>query len=316
MVKVTTSSLLSVTGECGTHRAFLASPASQGPGTPPRARNTLGSDPGSTRNRNGMRRVATVTNVFAIPHHENGAARDTASRASRARAGRLLPGPPLRAQGDHRHLLHRAGPRAGRDPLLPLRQRGRGPRRRAAAVHRHGLQERAGRPGPRRRQGGHHRRPGPGQDRSAAARLRPLRRLTRRALRHRLRRRHAQRGHGRHRQGMPLDDGPDDRQRRRGRLVRADRRRRHARHARGGRTRLGQHQPAGPDRRRRGRRQGRAPPRRPPHRGRGRGDRLRRQPGRGRRRPRSPPAGPRGRGRRGAGRGELDILPRARWAGR
>ena len=136
---------------------------------------------------------------------------NTASRASRTRAGRLLPGPPHRAQGDHRHLLHRAGPRAGRDPLLPLRQRGRGPRRRAPAVRRHGVQERPGRPGPRRRQGGHHRRPGPGQDRTAAARLRPLRRLPRRALRHRLRRRYTQRGHGHHRQGMPLDDRPDDR---------------------------------------------------------------------------------------------------------
>src|SRR5712691_4985126 len=53
---------------------FLPLRASPGPGPRPGARNTLGSDPGSTRNRNGMRRVTTVTNVFAIPHHENGAA--------------------------------------------------------------------------------------------------------------------------------------------------------------------------------------------------------------------------------------------------
>ena len=56
-----------------------------------------------------------------------------------------------------------------------------------------GLQERAGRPRPRRRQGRHHRRPGHGQDRGAAARLRPLRAVAGRPLLHRLRRRHLRR---------------------------------------------------------------------------------------------------------------------------
>ena len=96
---------------------------------------------------------------------------------------------------------------------------------------------------------------------------------------------------------------PDHGQRRRGRLLRADRDGRHARDAGGGRARLGQHQPARPDGRRRGSGQGRAPPGRPPRRGRGRGGHLRCQPGRDRSRPRSSPGSPRGRGRRGADRG-------------
>ena len=50
------------------------------------------------------------------------------------------------------------GPGARRDPLLPLPERGRGAGRRAEPVPGDGLQERAGRPRPRRRQGRHHRR--------------------------------------------------------------------------------------------------------------------------------------------------------------
>src|SRR6201992_1495633 len=44
------------------------------------AGNTLGSDPGSTRIRDGTRRVATVTNVFAMPHQENGAVGGTGAQ--------------------------------------------------------------------------------------------------------------------------------------------------------------------------------------------------------------------------------------------
>ena len=52
--------------------------------------------------------------------------------ADRTRTGRLLPGPADRPEGDHRYLLDRARARAGRHPLLPVRQRGGRPRRRAA----------------------------------------------------------------------------------------------------------------------------------------------------------------------------------------
>ncbi len=54
-VKITTSSLLSVTSRYG--RVGLPMPlrAFQGPGSRVGARNTLGSDPGSTMNRDGMK---------------------------------------------------------------------------------------------------------------------------------------------------------------------------------------------------------------------------------------------------------------------
>ena len=77
----------------------------------------------------------------------------TTSRSSSARTG-------LRPAGDHRDLLDRARPRPRRHPLLPVRPRGGGPRRRARPVPRHGVQERAGRARPRRRQGRHLGRPG------------------------------------------------------------------------------------------------------------------------------------------------------------
>ena len=54
------------------------------------------------------------------------------------------------------------GPGARRHPLLPVRERGRRPRRRAGPVPRDGVQERARRAGPRRRQGRHLGRPGAG----------------------------------------------------------------------------------------------------------------------------------------------------------
>ena len=103
----------------------------------------------------------------------------------------------------------------------------------------HGLQGRARRAGPRRRQGRHHRRPRHRQDRGAAARLRPVRAVAERPLLHRLRRRHLQRGHGRHRPRVPLRHRPHRRARRRRRLLGAHRVRRVPGHARRGRARVG-----------------------------------------------------------------------------
>src|SRR6266702_6429068 len=97
-----------------------------------------------------------------------GRARTHLHRARRARAGRVLPGPADRAAGDHRHLLHRARPVPRRHALLPLPVGGRRPGRRAEPVPRDGIQERAGQPRPRWRQGGDHRGPGPAEDRGPA----------------------------------------------------------------------------------------------------------------------------------------------------
>ena len=130
------------------------------------------------------------------------------TRVQRPRAGRVLPGQADRPQGDHRHLLHRARARARRHPVLPVRQRGGRPRRRARPLPGHGLQERPRRAGPRRRQGGDLGRPRPDQERGAAARVRPLRGVPRRALLHRLRRRHLRRRHGRGRPRDPLRHRP------------------------------------------------------------------------------------------------------------
>ena len=157
----------------------------------------------------------------------------------RPRAGRLLPRRADRPQGDHRDLLHRPRPGPRRHPLLPLRLRAGRPRRRAQPLPRDGLQGRARRPRPRRRQGRHHRRPGHAQDRGAAARLRPLRAVARRPLLHRLRRRHVQRGHGPHRPRVLLRHRPHRRARRRRRLLGAHGVRRLPGHARRGRARPG-----------------------------------------------------------------------------
>ena len=61
------------------------------------------------------------------------------------------------------------------------------------------------------------------QVRGAAARLRPLRRVAGRPVRHRLRYRHLQRGHGRHRPRVLPRHRPDGGQRRGRRLLGADR---------------------------------------------------------------------------------------------
>ena len=132
------------------------------------------------RSATNWKRITAVTNVFAhFPQRSGQRAAPGDERApgdpgppgdrpspgapepGRARAGRVLPGRAQRPARDHRHLLDRARPGAGRDPVLPLPGRGRGPGRRAQPVPGHGLQERPGRPGPRRRQGGDHRRPAP-----------------------------------------------------------------------------------------------------------------------------------------------------------
>ena len=88
-------------------------------------------------------------------------------------------------------LLHRARPRARRHPLPPLR---RPKPTRSTTSSRlskgDGVQERAGRARPRRRQGRDHRRPATRQVRSAAAGVRALRGVPGRPLHHRVRRRH------------------------------------------------------------------------------------------------------------------------------
>ncbi len=90
-------------------------------------------------------------------------------------------GPP----GHRRHPLHRAGPGAGRHPLLPLRLRGGGAGRRVPPRQGHDLQARRLRQRLRRRQGRDHRRPPHPAQRGAAAGLRPVHRGPQRPLPHR-----------------------------------------------------------------------------------------------------------------------------------
>ena len=78
-------------------------------------------------------------------------------------------------RADHRPLLHRARARLWAARGSPYASRRTPPSRTSSTSPADGLQERARRAGPRRRQGRDHRRPGDGQDRGAAARLRPLR---------------------------------------------------------------------------------------------------------------------------------------------
>ena len=111
-------------------------------------------------------------------------------------------------------------------------------------------------------------RPGHDQDRGAAARVRPLRRVARRPLLHRLRRRHLRRRHGRRRPRDPLRHRPQRRARRRRRLVRPHRVGRVPGHAGGGRALWGTPDAGRPPGRHRRRRQGRPAPHRAPARGR------------------------------------------------
>ena len=181
-----------------------------------------------------------------------------------------------RPAGDHRDPLHRPRPRARRHPVPRLPQRRGRAARRAQPRPRDVLQGGHGRARPRRRQGGDHRRPAHPEDPGAAARLRTLRAVPRRALLHRLRRRHLLRGHGRHRPGVPLRHRAHGRPRRRRRLLGAHGVRRVPGHAGRSRGDLGGAHAGRPHRRRRRRRQGRPPPGRAPARGRGRRRRHRR----------------------------------------
>ena len=194
--------------------------------------------------------------------------------------------------GDLQH-----GPRAGpgRHPVLPVRQRGRGAGRRAAPVQGDGLQERGGRPRPRRRQGRHHRRPGD------ATRRRDLLRAYGRFVESLGGRYVTACDVGTYVADMDIVSettrfatGRSEANGGAGRLLRAHRLRRVPGHARSGPAPVGAADPRGPHGRHRRRRQGRTHPRRAParRRGRGRGDRRQRAgPGRARR-----PA-PRDRGR-------------------
>ena len=153
--------------------------------------------------------------------------------AGRARAGRPLPGPRQRPEGRHRHPLHRPRARPSAAPAstrTPPRRRPSRTRSTSRAACRYknalaGLDHGGGKaviigdPASR-------------QDRGAAARLRPVRRVPRRPLRDRLRRRHLRRGHGRRRPRDPLDHRPLPGERRRRRLLGADRLRRLPGHAR------------------------------------------------------------------------------------
>ena len=158
--------------------------------------------------------------------------------------------------------------------------------------------------------------PHDGQDRGAAAGLRPLRAVAERPLHHRLRRRHLLRRHGRRRPRVRLRHRPHRRPRWRRRLVGADGVRRlpgHARERRGG---LGRTDAVRAHGRHRRRRQGRAPPGQAPGRRRRAGRRHRREP-RGRRG--DGHAVRRHRGRRQPTRWcgpRSTSTPRARWVGR
>ena len=115
--------------------------------------------------------------------------------------------PETRAARGHRPALHGARPGPGRHALPPLRLDGPRPRRRAAPLPGHDEQERR-----RRASTTAAARPSSSATRTAtrpraAARLRPVRRVPRRALRHGLRRRHLRRRHGRRRRDDPVGDG-------------------------------------------------------------------------------------------------------------
>ena len=217
---------------------------SSGPGRLP-PRNSLDPDPTPTTAWNGTRRVTTVTNVFATPHKGTGAA---------ASAGHEQ----VTFCQDMQSGLHAIvaiystalGPALGGtrfypypsedDALADVLNLARAMAYKNALA---GLDHGGGKAviiGD----------PDTGQVRGAAARLRPVRQVARRALHHRLRRRDLQRGHGHHRPRVPLRHRPHRAARRRGRLLAAHRLRRVPGHARGGRARLGNHRAAWPPRRR------------------------------------------------------------------
>ena len=160
-------------------------------------------------------------------------------RSLHARTGRLLPRPRHRAARDHRPVLDRPRPGPRRHPVLPVCDGGRRAGRRAQPVPRDGLQERGRRPGPRRRQGGHHRGPPTRQDAGAAAGIRTVRGEPRRAVRHGVRRGHLRRGHGHGLGDDAVRDGTVRGERRGRRLVDPHRIRRVPRYAGGRRLPVG-----------------------------------------------------------------------------
>ena len=203
------------------------------------------------------------------------------TEATRARTGRLLPGPAHRPEGDHRHLLD--GPRAGarRHPLLPVRERGRTPSPTCCTC--------PGRWRTRTRS--------PVSTWAAARRSSGATRPSSRARRccaptaassQSLNGRYYTAcdvgtyvaGHGRGRPRDPLRDRPQRRARRRRRLLDPDRLGRLPGHAGRGRAHLGQPDAGRPPGRHRRSGQGRQVPGRSPDRGRRLGGRHRRQRGR------------------------------------
>ena len=122
-----------------------------------RRRSGFGSVAAVTSRMLGDRRVAAVPDAPPPATRVRPAPRQPATRTSRSSSA---PTTRTGLRVHRRHLLDRARPGARRHPLLPVRRRGGRAGRRARAVPGDGLQERAGRAGPRRRQGGHHRRPG------------------------------------------------------------------------------------------------------------------------------------------------------------
>ena len=132
------------------------------------------------------------------------------------------------------------GPALGGTRFYPYAERGGARSPTSCALARgDDVQEQPGRARPRRRQGRDHRRPAHRQDRGAAARLRPVRRVARRPVPDRLRRRHLQRRPRRRRPRDPLRARPVRGLRRLRRLLGAHRVRRLPGHARGRAALLG-----------------------------------------------------------------------------
>src|SRR5690625_1928707 len=115
------------------------------------------------------RRHTPAAPTRKVATHDRHTARFTRTRHGtarriRSRAGGVLSAPAVWTACHHRHPFHSTGSSAGRDPVLPLRQRERSPGRRLGPLPRDDLQECPGRVGPRRRQSRDHRGPAPGQE--------------------------------------------------------------------------------------------------------------------------------------------------------
>ena len=173
------------------------------------------------------------------------------------RTGHVLQRPRERAARHRRHLLDGARTCSGRHSLLPVRIRRRSPDRRAEPEQGDGVQELARWARPRWRQGGHHWRPGDGQDRAVASGLRQVPARACRPIHHGVRRGDGPHGHGRGRTRVRRRHRAQRGQRRRRELRRAHGVRGARGHARGGPAPLGIRRPARAEDRHRRRRQGR-----------------------------------------------------------